>query len=102
MVEFLVTHGADVNLQNKEGETALQSARRNGKSSIVSYLIDPKNWGRLTPLHKAAAMGNINSMQDCLEYLYSQTKEGLSPLHSAAQAGQKLAVQETTQLRTLR
>ena len=41
MVKYLVEHGADVNIQNRWGETALyQASNRNGHLDIIRYLVE--------------------------------------------------------------
>ena len=39
IVEYLVSHGANVNITNKYGETPLHIASENGNKNIVEYLV---------------------------------------------------------------
>ena len=40
IVKYLVKHGADINKENKEGETPLFNACYSGKKDLVEYLVE--------------------------------------------------------------
>ncbi|ORX85834.1 ankyrin, partial [Anaeromyces robustus] len=40
LVKYLIEHGADINKENRGGETPLFLACRSGNKNLVKYLID--------------------------------------------------------------
>lgn len=65
LLQMLIQNGADVNVTNSMGETALKFAVANNNISAVKLLlaakasIDPRDFNGETPLHAAAARGNV-------------------------------------------
>lgn len=90
----LLSSGAQVDMQNAYGNTALHIACLNGHLSVCQVLIsfgadvEAINYRGQTPLHIAAASTHGN---DCLNYLVNQkvninkqSLEGRTPLHMTA------------------
>ena len=73
MVQLLLERGAEVNVQNKYGETPLYMAAWSGHSDVVKMLLDggakPDLVTKLgcTPMHMAASNGHIKVVQLLLE-----------------------------------
>lgn len=93
--EFLVNHGADVNVANK-GETALLMAAGNDNTELCNYLVERRadvnvaNKKGNTPLHLAARNGNPKVCEILVNkraYQEAQNKDGDTPLHLAARYG---------------
>lgn len=74
VVELLIKHGADVNLQNPDGNTALHFAAMNNSSKIISVLRNNHaddeitNRCKETPLNCAARNGNAAAMQELIDW----------------------------------
>ena len=69
VVCFLVDHGADIHIKNKDGETALMRAAWGGRLEVVKFLVskggdihtrDNSGW---TALMKAAVSGHLAVMR---------------------------------------
>jgi ankyrin repeat protein len=64
-VQLLVDKGANVNLKNKDGDTALHLAAEQGKTEVVLLLlnsgaeVDPSNTDEYTPLQLCASTGHL-------------------------------------------
>jgi uncharacterized protein len=65
LVKFLLENGADVNITNRDGETALFFAVYHGRADLVNMLLDKgasvyarRSKVGVTPLHVAAARGD--------------------------------------------
>jgi len=73
-VKYLLEHGAQVNLQDSDGKTALHHAAYGGHSNVMKELLDSKadmiarNEDGYTPLHLAAYDGHLNAVKTCLRY----------------------------------
>jgi Ankyrin repeats (3 copies) len=89
MVELLIKSGADVNLSDGEGVTALIRAARGGDIHIARLLIEngadvnAKNSGGESALHIAAQLGNTGYMKTLIDAkadLNSQDQKGETPL----------------------
>jgi len=102
-VELLLQNGANVNSTDNRGRTALYIASSEGKSNVVSYLLnhgaDPNkgaSWkGNQRPIHVAAKYGHVEIIQDLLRHgakidAYDSAKE--TALHEAAWYGRSAAV----------
>jgi ankyrin repeat protein len=96
LMEALVDHGADVNMQNFTGETALFIAAQRGLEDKVDYLLENganvhvKNLDGATALHAAAATGSEAIVVALVRYgsfLNAKDDEGDSPLHWAVREG---------------
>ncbi|KAL8906113.1 MAG: hypothetical protein Q9171_006404 [Xanthocarpia ochracea] len=87
MVDMLLKYGADINSEDKYGETALHMALRSSKIDTVNLLLargaatNSTGWLGTTPLHYAADGGN----EDCL----------LAVLRSGADVNQQDVVEAT-------
>ena len=93
VVEFLLEHGIDPNIQNNNGDTLLQLAAANNYLRLVKLLLehgaDPNiqnNYGR-TPLHVAAFNGRREVVKLLLEHgadpNIQENMFGQTPLHFA-------------------
>jgi hypothetical protein len=93
VVKFLVFKGADVDMQNTVGRTALFAASISGNVEPAKYLVsmganvNAKDCEGRTPLHYAAH----NTEAECVKFLVSQgadvnvkDNDGNTPLHEAA------------------
>lgn len=92
LMEALVDHGADVNIQNFAGETALFIAAQRGFLAKVDYLLENganvhvKNLDGASALHVAAAGGHEEVAASLVRYgahLNDRDDEGDTPLHWA-------------------
>ena len=102
MVTLLLEKGADVNVQNKYGETALHHAAQEGHASVVAVLlekgaaIDARNQDGLTALHKAALSDHASIVELLIEKgaaIDARTQEGgATALHVAAWEGHESVV----------
>jgi len=97
VVELLVAKGADVNAKNDSNSTPLEWAAAYGHESIAKLLREHD--GTLgTEIHNAAYQGDLNKIKSLLEKdpNLANTKNatfGRTPLHWAAQEGQKEVVE---------
>lgn len=93
ILTFLIASGADVNLQDDDGETALSQAIRWADHATVQVLL--AHGAEPLPLHRAAIMGNIRLAQTLLakENLVDVTDQnGCTPLLLAAFTGREAIV----------
>lgn len=94
-VKLLVERGADVNVQDEHGNTALQTAVTEGSSGIVEILLDyGANPNIAEPqggaLHIAAQQGHVDIAKQLIDkkaILDLRAPSGTTPLHMAAQKG---------------
>jgi len=107
LMEALVDHGANVNLQNFVGETALYLACARGLEDKVEYLLDNgadvhiANLDGATALHAAASFGDSAIISMLVRHGASVTAgddEGDSPLHWAVREGKMEAATALVQL----
>ena len=91
LLEVLLSAGADPNIKNKEGNTALHEATLGGDEEVALLLIQSgadvnaiNNEG-LTPLWSASAMGLPKVVSTLLEHGANPNvrAEGMTPLHMA-------------------
>jgi ankyrin repeat protein len=94
-VEILVKHGADVNIPDDQGETALGIAARNGHTEIVRMLLKkcavdtPDNEGR-TLVFITAKEGHTETVKMLVEHganVNIPNDDGETPLGIAARCG---------------
>lgn len=107
LMEALVDHGANVNLQNYRGETALYTACARGLEK-VEFLLENGADVRIadldgaTPLHAAAAsLGDASLIALLVRYgasVNAGDDEGDTPLHWAVREGKMEAAQTLIQL----
>lgn len=75
MIDFLVENGADINLQDGKGETALIKAAYSGSLPLVVHLLNCKAIDVNIPSNEkitaiiAASSGDSNEHQDCIKVL---------------------------------
>ncbi|KAH7555126.1 hypothetical protein BM1_07787 [Bipolaris maydis] len=98
ILKLLLDHGADVDLLNSDGRTALHFAVAYGSVPATMVLLEAQtnvniqdNWG-WTPLHEAAAYknGNLEIFQQLINYgsaIYLRSHLGRTILHDAVLAG---------------
>ena len=73
VVRLLVTHGADVNAQDEEGQTPLHECARNGDAAVTKLLMEKgaqlevRDDKGLTPLQVAAALGKAAVVEVLLQ-----------------------------------
>ena len=101
VVTYLVEHGANVHLQDKDGDTCLHFAAERGHVEIASkllglgakgkhdYVNGSNNFGR-TPLMKTCYNGHMNIATYLIEHganIHLQDNDGCTCLHYAAEKG---------------
>jgi ankyrin repeat protein len=96
-VQSLVAKGADVNVPQADGMTALHWSALNGDLKTMNVLLTAKakvepltRLGSFTPLHLASSRGNAAAAARLLEAGSrpgAVTDTGVQPLHLAAEAG---------------
>jgi len=98
MLEALVDHGADINVQNYIGETALYIASARGLADKVEYLLENgartqiTNLDGATALHAACAGGHEYAVEVLIRFgafLNAGDDEDDTPLHWAIRESQK-------------
>lgn len=96
LIELLVHLGAEINLANNQGMTALHMAAQLGKIKSVKTLIalgaDPlaRDWMRETPEEKAALAGK-ERVREFLRSVIDQERASLSSFHHHVHADMKSA-----------
>lgn len=97
IVQLLMEFEADIELQNRSGSTAIESAAAAGETLIVELLLAHKastersscsNWG---PIHLAVAGGHLDVLKLLLKKanIDALTKDGNSALHIAVEERKK-------------
>jgi len=100
IVELLIKNGADLLKRDRNGGTCLHFAARGGYPKIIKLFLDKKvdvnlqdnNFYRYTPLIWAVIGNKINSIEELLKHgadLNPSIILGRSPLHFAAQSGDR-------------
>jgi uncharacterized protein len=97
--QFLLTHGADPNINDATGLTPLLSASYHGYLDIVSMLIDrganinaPEKDGMFTPLHEATMKGHTKIVEFLLAHganPMAKTKDGRTAFDWARAEGRE-------------
>ena len=107
LMDALVDHGANVNMQNFVGETALFTACARGLEDKVEFLLENGADAHIadldgaTPLHAAAGQGDSSLIELLVRYgasVSAADDEGDSPLHWAVREGKMEAAQALIQL----
>jgi uncharacterized protein len=93
MVELLLERGADINIRNKRGLTALHAAAYGGNLQVVELLVakgasvnDSSNLFKMSPLHAAAEEGHadvVKALLDAKAAIEAQERNGYTPLTQA-------------------
>ena len=98
---YLVQHGANIHLQDKNGHTCLHCAAQKGHVEVVSKLlavgakenqdyVNARNHSGSTPLMITCSNGHVNVATYLVEHganIYLQNKNGYTCLHYAAKTG---------------
>ena len=98
-LKVLLKYSADVEFQDKWGNTSLMMACKKGHMNVVSFLVEhgganvnlPNEKGNVTPLMVASSSGHMNVVSFLVEHgadVNLQDKRGGSPLMYAIQDGQ--------------
>lgn len=105
-VRSLLEEGAEVNMAQSDGMTALHWAAELGNVDLVRLLVDagadleaPTRIGDLTPLHIGAELGQSGTVRALLEAganAESRNANGTTPLHFAALSGNVEIVEALT------
>ena len=72
-IQLLINHGAEINDQDLNGDTALHLACRHGRESVAQSIIENganisfTNISMQLPLQKAAGSGNIKIIDSCFK-----------------------------------
>jgi len=107
LMDALVDHGADVNLQNFVGETALYLSCVHGFVDKVEYLLENganpniETLDGATALHAAAVQGNVAIIDLLVQYgvhLNASDNEGDSPLHWAVREAKTEAIKRLIEM----
>lgn len=86
-VELLLSHGAKINAQDKEGRTPLFWSVWGGREEVVrallerGALVDIPNKNGATPLHRAAQAGLVEALLACGADVNVRDKQQRTPLH---------------------
>lgn len=89
-VKKLIAQGVNANDKDKKGKTALDYALEKNDLEIKKALIDTKDAQGITPLHRAAAAGEGDTIEVLVAAgadVHAVDNQGLTPLHRAAAAG---------------
>lgn len=91
VIQLLAKHGADLDVHDKFGNTALALASEQGKTQAAAALLKA---GATDTLHDAAARGDMKALERLLDAkaIKSTNLHGRTPLHCAARNGQARAV----------
>ena len=98
---YLVEHGANIHLQDEDGNTCLHFAAKTGHVEVVSKLlavgakenqdyVNARNNFRSTPLMRTCSNGHMNVATYLVEHganIHLQNKDGDTCLHCAAERG---------------
>jgi len=107
LLDALVDHGANVNLQNFAGETALFTACARGLEDKVEFLLENgadvhiANLDGATPLHAAAGFDDTSLLSLLVRYgasVNAGDDEGDTPLHWAVREGKMEGVKALLEL----
>ncbi|KAK2842773.1 hypothetical protein Q5P01_012973 [Channa striata] len=101
VTEILLNCGSRVNSQACNGESVLLDAAGSGNTACIQLLLDngadpnlPSSTGHL-PIHKAAYAGHYEALKMLIPLTTKKAikEAGLSPVHTAAEGGQKRCLQ---------
>ncbi|SPM46435.1 ankyrin repeat-containing protein 09 [Orientia tsutsugamushi] len=102
VVEVLLAHGSNINLQTESGDIPLHGAAAEGHKDVVEVLlahgsnVNSQNYLKDTPLYDAAARGHKDVVEALLAHgsnVNLQTESGDIPLHGAAIRGHQGVVE---------
>jgi len=102
-IKCLVDDGADINLQDSDGKTALHYAASDEHSDVMKELLDNKadvnsrDKNGSTPLHYAAGNGHLIAVKTCLKYgadVNMVDNDNTTALHSASSHGHSDVMKE--------
>ncbi|CAH2286050.1 serine threonine- phosphatase 6 regulatory ankyrin repeat subunit B-like [Pelobates cultripes] len=121
VVEMLLKSGADVNVEQEDGETAMHVAARHGNLKVLTALIEDGGeltWlskSRESPLHTAVRQCQLPVVQVILNYLANEksradavacvnqaNKDGETPLHLAAAVKKDMISLEDDDVKVIR
>ena len=101
-VQLLLKHGANINLQDHMGRTALHKASQCGDAGMMELILDHNadvdalDHDGLTPLHLAIYKGHLETVQLLLKRGASvalRNENGQTALHRASECGQSDIIQ---------
>jgi len=91
ILDLLLENGADPNLRDREGNTAIQLAQAHARLPSANNIAGlMQEYASLTPLHKAVRKGNLAAVKEMLKKggdINAATTTGTTPLHIAARSG---------------
>jgi len=99
--KLLLSWGANVKAQTKNGITTLHAATQRGYAKVVETLLEynadvnSTTKSNVTPLHIAAQKGHLDIVKDLLKFgaiIDSQDEIGMTALHIASNAGHEQIV----------
>ena len=107
-MRWLIDRGAKTDAEDKNMETPLFPASRNGRLGATQLLLDHqakvnhRNWKKRTPLHGALGNGHLGVSMLLLHHdadVNAQNVYNWTPLHLASQMGMKIVTKELIERR---